>query len=131
MENFCKRATSEERAVLQRYVNKYKYFYGIYILWCFFTTAFVISGPLYSSQMFPTHAIYPFSVKDQPLRAITFLHQSLVGFQVSSGMSIDIQAAIIMRYAAARFELLTCRLRKSKTGCEFNGCVKEHNQLLR
>ncbi|KOX74109.1 hypothetical protein WN51_14189 [Melipona quadrifasciata] len=131
MENFCKRATKTERMVLERYVEKYKYSHGIYILWCFLTTVFVICGPLYSSQTFPTHAIYPFSVKHQPLKSLIFFHQSLVGFQASSGMGIDIQVALLLRYATARFELLGMQLHNVRSNSEIDACIKKHIELLR
>ncbi|XP_068972063.1 odorant receptor 13a-like [Bombus flavifrons] len=131
MENFCKHATKTERMVLERYVDKYKYFHCIYILWSFITTAFVICGPLYSSQTFPTHAIYPFSTKHQPYNSLIFFHQSLVGFQASSGMGIDTQVALLLRYATARFELLGIQLRNAKTNSELNVCIQKHIELLR
>nr|XP_012152350.1 PREDICTED: uncharacterized protein LOC105664057 [Megachile rotundata] len=131
MEDFCKRATSSERIVLQRYVDRYKYFHGVYTLWCFLTTMFVISGPLYSPQTFPTHAIYPFPVEHQPLKCLIFFHQSLVGFQASSGMAIDAQVALLLRYTAARFELLAMQLHAATSDRELNACIKVHSELLR
>ncbi|CAK9821662.1 Odorant receptor 13a, partial [Anthophora retusa] len=131
LENFCKRANLKEKVVLQRYVDRYKYFHGIYILWCFLTTLFVISGPLYSPQTFPTHAIYPFKVNHVLLKTIIYFHQSLVGFQASAGMAIDTQVAFLLRYAAARFELLGNEMRNAKTDCEFNACIEKHIELLR
>lgn len=131
MENFCKDARDEEKVILQRHVDKYKHAHGFYILWCFLTTVFVISGPLYSPQEFPTHAKYPFPVERQPLRSIIFLHQSLVGFQVSSGMAIDVQVALLLRYTAARFEILATRLERVKSESELDACIREHVNLLR
>ncbi|CAK9817923.1 Odorant receptor 67a [Anthophora quadrimaculata] len=131
MENFCKRANLKEKVVLQRYVDRYKYFHGIYILWCFLTTLFVISGPLYSPQTFPTHAIYPFKVNHVLLKTIIYFHQSLVGFQASAGMAIDTQIAFLLRYAAARFEILGNEMRNAKTDCKFNACIETHIEILR
>nr|XP_031838282.1 odorant receptor 4-like [Nomia melanderi] len=131
MENFCKDATDEERVILQCHVNKYKHAHGFYTLWCFLTTMFVISGPLYSPREFPTHAKYPFPVERQPFRSIIFLHQSLVGFQVSSGMAIDVQVALLLRYTAVRFEILAMRLERAKSESELNACIREHVNLLR
>ncbi|XP_078046903.1 odorant receptor 13a-like [Augochlora pura] len=131
METFCKHATKEENVVLQRYVDRYKYSHGIYTAWCFLTTVFVISGPLYSPQEFPTHAKYPFSVERQPLRSILFLHQALVGFQASAGMAIDAQVALLLRYATARFEILGKQLDKARSESELNACIEKHTDLLR
>lgn len=131
MEDFCRKASKTERLVLQRYVDKYKHVHSIYTLWCFLTTAFVICGPLYSPQPFPTHAIYPFAVSHQPLKSIIFLHQVIVGFQASAGMAIDTQIALLLRYTAARFEILGIEMRNTKSNCNFNACIKKHNELLR
>ncbi|XP_053997413.1 uncharacterized protein LOC128886498 isoform X1 [Hylaeus anthracinus] len=131
LEDFCKRATKEERIVLQRYVDRYKCFHGVYIFWCFITTAFVIAGPLYTPQTFPTHAKYPFPVERQPLKSIIFLHQSLVGFQASAGMAIDAQVALLLRYVSARYELLTILLREVKSDGELNDWIRKHVELLR
>lgn len=131
MENFCKQATNEEKIILQRYVDRYKYFHSFYILWSFLTTIFVICGPLYTVQTFPTHAIYPFSVRRHPYKSLIFFHQSFVGFQVSSGMAIDTQIALLLRYAAARFEILGIEFNNTKSDGEFDACIEKHNELLR
>ena len=131
MENFCKQATNEEKIILQRYVDRYKYFHSFYILWSFLTTIFVICGPLYTVQTFPTHAIYPFSVRRHLYKGLIFFHQSLVGFQVSSGMAIDTQIALLLRYATARFEILGIQFNNAKSDGEFDACIEKHNELLR
>ncbi|XP_026294942.1 uncharacterized protein LOC102654452 [Apis mellifera] len=131
MENFCKQATNEEKIILQRYVDRYKYFHSFYILWSFLTTIFVICGPLYTVQTFPTHAIYPFSVRRHLYKGLIFFHQSLVGFQVSSGMAIDTQIALLLRYATARFEILGIQFNNAKSDGEFDACIKKHDELLR
>ncbi|XP_043803347.1 uncharacterized protein LOC122720616 [Apis laboriosa] len=131
MENFCKQATNEEKIILQRYVDRYKYFHSFYILWSFLTTIFVICSPLYTAQTFPTHAIYPFSVRRHPYKGLIFFHQSFVGFQVSSGMAVDTQIALLLRYAAARFEILGIQFSNAKSDGEFDACIEKHNELLR
>ncbi|XP_043251698.1 uncharacterized protein LOC122396965 [Colletes gigas] len=131
MEDFCKRATKDEKLVLQHHVDKYKCFHGVYTFWCFMITMFVISGPLYTPQTFPTHARYPFSVERQPIKSIIFLHQSLVGFQASAGMAVDAQFALLMRYVTARFELLAVQLRAAKSDRDLNDCIESHGKLLR
>lgn len=131
LETFCERATADERIVLQRHVDRYKCFHCVYTLWCFITAAFVISGPLYSLQTFPTHAKYLFAVERQPLKSIIFLHQSLVGFQASAGMAIDAQVALLLRYVAVRFEILALQFRKVKCNRELDECIRTHAEILR
>ncbi|KZC06047.1 hypothetical protein WN55_07133, partial [Dufourea novaeangliae] len=130
MENFCKYATEEDRIVVQRHMDSYKYSHVVYAIWCFLTCLFVVSGPLYSPQMFPTLAIYPFPVEYQPMKSIIFFHQILVGCQATAGMAIDAQIALLLRYATVRFEILAIQLRKAKSGQDLNACIREHVKLL-
>ncbi|XP_076237905.1 uncharacterized protein LOC143181408 [Calliopsis andreniformis] len=131
MECFCKYATTEETATLQRHVDRYKSYHIVYTLWGFLTCIFVISSPLFLPQTFPTHAKYPFPVEEQPLKSFIYLHQSLVGFQCSGGMAIDGQVALLLRYVVARFEILGMRLSRVQNQRELDDCIRTHSQLLR
>ncbi|CAK9817921.1 Odorant receptor Or2 [Anthophora quadrimaculata] len=52
-------------------------------------------------------------------------------FQASAGMAIDTQIAFLLRYAAARFEILGNEMRNAKTDCKFNACIETHIEILR
>ncbi|XP_076682513.1 uncharacterized protein LOC143376271 [Andrena cerasifolii] len=131
MECFCKRTTTQERDILQRHIDKYKYYHATYALWGVLTAAVVVSGPLFMPQTFPTPAVYPFPVERQPLKSFIFFHQSLVGFQAFAGMAIDAQVALLLRYAAARFEILMVELNEAETNRELDACIRKHQKLLR
>lgn len=91
----------------------------------------VICSPLYTYQRFPTNAKYPFSVDHSPIREIIFLHQTLVGLQVSAGMCIDCQLAALLWYVGAKFEVLSKNIRGFKKVKELNACLKKHQEILR
>ncbi|XP_072742528.1 odorant receptor 49a-like isoform X1 [Anoplolepis gracilipes] len=131
METFCKQADDKKNITLQRYVDDYKCAYGTYTLWCYLTAIGVICGPLFLPQQFPTDAKYPFPVVHHPVKSIIYLHQSLVGLQVSAGMCIDCSIAILLFYSAARLELLAQKIRSVKTECELDACIKLHDEILR
>ncbi|KAF3054643.1 Odorant receptor 326 [Nylanderia fulva] len=131
MEMFCKQADDKTSITLQRYVDDYKYTYGTYTLWCYLAAIGVICGPLILPQQFPTDAKYPFSVEQQPVKSIIYLHQSLVGLQVSAGMCIECSIAMLLFYSAARLELLIQKMRNVETECELDACIKLHNEILR
>lgn len=130
METFCKEANEKTNIILQHYVDKHKYIYGIYTLWCYITAIGVICGPLILPQEFPTHAKYPFSVKHS-LKIIIYLHQSLVGLQASAGMCITCNIAILLFYSAARLELLAQKIRNVKNENELDACINLHGEILR
>lgn len=131
METFCKEADEKTNVTLQRYVNKYKNFYGTYTLWCYITATGVICGPLFLPEEFPTHAKYPFSVERNPIKSIIYLHQSLVGLQVAAGMCIDCNISLLLFYSAARLELVNQKIRNVKTENELDACIKLHDEVLR
>ncbi|XP_017758945.1 PREDICTED: odorant receptor 22c-like [Eufriesea mexicana] len=81
--------------------------------------------------MFPTYAIYPFTVSYQPLKSIIFFHQIIVGLQASASMAIDAKIAFLLRYVTARFEILGNEIRNAKSMYKFNTCMKKYNELLR
>lgn len=130
MEDFLKSAEPHERKVLQNYVDRTLTFHLLITVVNYFTTIGVICGPLFLPQEFPTNAVYPFSMDSRLIKYAVYLHQSFVGFQCSTGATIDCQTALMLWYAGARLELLTHRL---KNVSDFNGfrCfVQQHQRLL-
>ncbi|KAL2723662.1 odorant receptor 67c-like [Vespula maculifrons] len=131
LEKSCKIETSQEKVVFERYINKCKYIHLLYTSLCYLTAIIVICSPLYTYQRFPTNAKYPFSVDHSPIREIIFLHQTLVGLQVSAGMCIDCQLAALLWYVGAKFEVLSKNIREFKKVKELNACLKKHQEILR
>lgn len=131
METFCKQANEKTNVMLQQYVDKYKCIYGIYTLWCYFTSIGVICGPLLLLQQFPTHAKYPFSVEQYPTKSLIYLHQSIVGLQASAGMCIEVNIAMLLFYSSVRFDLLGQKIRNVTNEHELDKCIQLHNEILR
>ncbi|XP_015182349.1 PREDICTED: odorant receptor 43a-like isoform X1 [Polistes dominula] len=131
LENSCKTDNKEEKIILQKYTDKCKYVHAIYTSLCYLTAIIVICSPLYTNQKFPTNAKYPFPVDHSPIREIIFLHQSLVGLQVSAGMCIDCKLAALLWYVAVKFELLSRDIREFKNMQELNACITRHQEVLR
>ncbi|XP_011864906.1 PREDICTED: uncharacterized protein LOC105560404, partial [Vollenhovia emeryi] len=106
METFCKQADEKTNITLQHYVDKYGRIYGSYTLWCYLTAI------------------------EHPIKSIIYLHQSLVGLQVSAGMCIDCNIAILLFYSAARLELLAQKFRNVKNETELDACITLHVEIL-
>lgn len=130
MEIFCTQADEKTNITLQYYMDKYKYIYGFYILWCYMTSIGVICGPIVLPQELPCPAKYPFSLT-QPIKSILYLHHTLVGMQAAGGMSIECSIALLLIYSAARFELLVEKIRNVKNENELDACIKLHDEILR
>lgn len=131
MTAFCENANLYERCVLQRYVNKYYTFYGVSAVWFYMTACMMVLGTLVISEPFPTNAAYPFPVNFEPVRSIVFVHQALVGVQVASHVCVSIFCALLLLFAAARFEILMLELRAIKDIGALIECVKRYYTLKR
>ncbi|XP_043497775.1 uncharacterized protein LOC122521260 [Polistes fuscatus] len=131
LENSCKTDINGEKIILERFIDKCKYVYVIYMSLCYLTAIIVICSPLYTTQKFPTTAKYPFVVDYSPIREIIFLHQSLVGLQVSAGMCIDCKLAALLWYVVAKFEVLSKDIREFKNMEKLNACIMRHQEVLR
>ncbi|KAF3430449.1 hypothetical protein E2986_11515 [Frieseomelitta varia] len=131
MKSCCEKGNSHERRVFQQYVDKYAMYYVASAAWFYCTATTVLIGTLFIPDPFPTMAEYPFPVDSEPIRSIIFLQQSLVGFQCSSAMCINIFCALLMLFAAARFEILMNEMRTDNNVALFVKHVKKYYALKR
>lgn len=130
MENFCQLLKPHEEATIQQYIDKCVYFYGGSMLWIYLSAVFVITGPVTLDQPFPTNAEYPFVVYQQPLKSIIFVHQSIVCFQASAQLCMNIFMALLLWTTSARFELLVKELRTVTNVHGLVQCIRQHQRLL-
>ncbi|XP_076621668.1 uncharacterized protein LOC143342071 [Colletes latitarsis] len=105
------KAKRYDKYVYQQYVKKYSTFYGMSSMWFYMTATTLIAGTLFISEPFPMNAEYPFSVDYEPLKTAIFLHQALVCMQCAAHVCINMLGAMLLFFAAARFEILMKELR--------------------
>ncbi|XP_043251705.1 odorant receptor 4-like [Colletes gigas] len=105
------KAKRYDKYVYQQYVRKYSTFYGMSSMWFYMTATTLIAGTLFISEPFPMNTEYPFSVDYEPLRTAIFLHQALVCMQCAAHVCINMLGALLLFFAAARFEILMTELR--------------------
>ncbi|CAK9817927.1 hypothetical protein ANTQUA_LOCUS9603 [Anthophora quadrimaculata] len=127
----CVTAKPYERDVFQRYVDKYSLFYALCSTWFYLTAIIMILGCLVISEPFPTNAVYPFPVNFEPLRSIIFIHQTIVGIQVSAHAATSVLVALLLLFVTARFELLMMELRNVEDNETLIKCMKKYFVLRR
>lgn len=127
----CEKAKSYEREVFQRYVKKYSMFYGMSAAWFYATAISMVVGTLVVSEPFPTNAVYPFLVNFQPVKGIIFVHQALAGVQCAAHVCVSIFFALLLLFAAARFEILMIELRTVTDIAGLIRCVRKYGTLRR
>lgn len=131
MITFLKEANGLERKVVQYYANKHAILHVALSVGCLLTALNFVCGPFLLSTSLPTDAKYPFSVNSSLVRCVLYLHQSIVAFQVSSGMIIDCLCASLLWYTAARFKLLAKNFRDVKNKNDLFQCIRQHQHLLK
>lgn len=131
MEEFVRSCRDAERRVLQSYVDKCWKFYAAVTVMNYLASVPVIFGPfVFPHQRMPTFAVYPFSIDSGMSMYLVFIHQSIVGFQTSAGLTIDCQVALMMWYAGARLEILAEEMKNSCSLRDFGWFVRKHQRLL-
>ncbi|XP_017787376.1 PREDICTED: uncharacterized protein LOC108570100 [Habropoda laboriosa] len=127
----CETAKPYERDVFQRYVDKYSLFYVTCSSWFYLTAVIMVLGSRIISDPFPTNAVYPFPVNFEPLRSIIFMHQSFVGIQCAAHTSMNVLTALLLLFAAARFEILMMELRNVSDIETLIKCMKKYSIVRR
>lgn len=131
MENFCALIKAHEEAIVQRdYIDKCANFYGFCIT-SFYTSLFALFvGPILLDEPLPAPADFPFDASRQPLRAITYMHQIVVGLQIAAHLCVNAFMALLLWLASARFKLLIEDLRTITNIYDFMKCIEKHQLLL-
>ncbi|XP_011136782.2 odorant receptor 49b [Harpegnathos saltator] len=132
MENFCSLIEPHEEAIVQRnYIDKYASFYGLCIASFYMTLFALFAGPIVLDQPLPVLADFPFDASRQPLRAITYVHQIVVGLQIAAQLSVNAFMALLLWLTSARFKLLTEDIRAITNIYDFIKCIEKHQHLLK
>lgn len=96
------------------------------------TTAIGVAvGPLFLPQPFPTEVRYPFDALQQPIRTVVYAHHIMVAIQSAMQVSANTFPALLLWFVAARFDILSMRLRMVTDVKELIRCTREHYKLLR
>jgi len=132
MEHNFECAETYEKKLYQRYVDKCAKFYGVIAAIVFFGGWLSIIAPfIEADQIFPTDAKYPFDVEDEPVKTIIFLHQFLAVWQCSCTVCLCSFVALLLWFAAARFEILSQQFRTVTDIDGITVCVRQHMKVLR
>lgn len=132
MENFCALIEPHEEAIVQRkYIDKYASFYGFCIASFYMTLLALFVGPIVLDQPLPAVVDFPFDASGQPLWAITYAHQIIVGLQIAAHLSANAFMALLLWLASARFKLLIEDIRRITNIYDFAKCIEKHQHLLK
>ncbi|XP_076283487.1 uncharacterized protein LOC143210479 [Lasioglossum baleicum] len=114
-----------EREVYQRYMRKYSPFYGVSTGWNALSAFFVMIGPFVTGQPFPMAAEYPFPVDHEIVRSTIYLQHSYVCVQCMCTLNSNMMAAILILFAAGRFEILMIDVRAASSIDDLRNCIEQ------
>ncbi|XP_019700415.1 uncharacterized protein LOC105190676 [Harpegnathos saltator] len=131
LENYCKRAKPEEKAVFHHYIDSCKLIYVGSMCAFTITGLLIIISPLVEPHPFPIDIEYPFDVDYQPMKTIIYLHHILLLYQSYAQVCSNIFVALLLWFISARCDILSGRFRAVTKFEELRACLIEHQELLR
>ncbi|XP_031370442.1 uncharacterized protein LOC102680361 isoform X2 [Apis dorsata] len=97
--------------VLCMYVKKCNIFYGGTIILTYGAATVFVLGPTFLPISFPWETEYPFQINDTS-RNIIYIHQFFFTYQCAAHICLSLFGALLLWFAAARFECLVEELQK-------------------
>ncbi|XP_016772783.1 uncharacterized protein LOC726834 isoform X2 [Apis mellifera] len=97
--------------VLCIYVKKCNIFYGGTIVLTYGAATVFVLGPTFLPISFPWETEYPFQINDTS-RNIIYIHQFFFTYQCAAHICLSLFGALLLWFAAARFECLVEELQK-------------------
>nr|XP_033339133.1 uncharacterized protein LOC117227742 [Megalopta genalis] len=131
MTNYLDKAKSHEMAIFQRYVDKYSTYHGTSTLVPYFCAVLIVVATLFLEQPFPVISEYPFRVDYEPIRTIIFLNHSFVALQNISCVNLNSLTALLLLFAAARFDIFMSHLEMADTVADLKECMNMYGDVKR
>ncbi|XP_076656605.1 uncharacterized protein LOC143361246 [Halictus rubicundus] len=131
MTDYLEKAKLYEMAIFQRYVDTYSPFHGISTIGYYVAAAVVVVTTWFSDQQFPVLCKYPFRVDYEPVTTVIFLNHAFLAFQNVSSVSLNTLTAMLVLFAAARFDIVMLELQSAVTVADLKECVKKYREVKR
>ncbi|XP_076657405.1 uncharacterized protein LOC143361699 [Halictus rubicundus] len=131
MTDYLENAELYEMAIFQRYVDTYSPFHGISTIGFYVAASVVVFITFFTDQQFPVLCRYPFRVDYEPVMTAIFLSHAFVAFQNVSTLSLNTLTAMLILFAAARFDIVMLELQSAVTVADLKECVKKYREVRR
>ncbi|XP_033349667.1 uncharacterized protein LOC117233451 [Bombus vosnesenskii] len=124
-------AQNFERDIFMAHIVKYNIIYVGYVVAIYATLTFFIFGPLVLPIPTLVEVEYPFQVNYTPVNFIIYLHHSSACLAVTAHLCIGVFGALLMWFAAVRFECLVVEIQKTTNIRMLVVCIKKQLHLRR
>lgn len=120
-----------EREIFIAHIVKCNVLYSAYVVAVYTSLTFFMFGPLVLPIPTLVNVEYPFEVNYTPVNIIIYLHHSSVCLTVTAHLCIGVVGALLMWFAAARFECLVVEIEKITNIRMLIVCIKKELFLRR
>lgn len=120
-----------EREIFIAHIVKCNVLYSAYVVAVYASLTFFMVGPLVLPIPTLVNVEYPFEVNYIPVNIIIYLHHSSVCLTVTAHLCIGVVGALLMWFAAARFECLVVEIGKITNIRMLIICIKKELFLRR
>ncbi|XP_060831775.1 uncharacterized protein LOC132916047 [Bombus pascuorum] len=120
-----------ERDIFIAHIVKYNIIYVGYVVAVYASLIFFIIGPLVLPIPTLVEVKYPFQVNYTPVNFIFYLHHSSMCFTATAHLCIGVFGALLMWFAAARFECLVVEIQKTTNIRMLVVCIEKQLHLRR
>ena len=131
MLNCVKKAQQYERKIYRKLIAKYSIFFGSSMVCTYLTSTAFSIGPAFMSTYFPCDAEYPFRVNYTAVNVIIYMHQVILSYQCAAHICLSIFGALLLSFAAARFECLAIELKRTTSISMLIVCIKKQLHVRR
>lgn len=128
---FIEEANQYEREIFCKYIEKCGKFCGVSIACMYMTAVCFALGPVFLPINFPLETEYPFRVNYTPVNIIVYMHQAFLNFQGVAHICLSMMGALLLWFAAARFECLAMEFQNCVNIPTLILCVKKQLRLRR
>ncbi|KYN43220.1 Odorant receptor Or2 [Trachymyrmex septentrionalis] len=131
IEKFVKVSKNYEKAVLQKYMNRYGTFISTVAISFVMAGITVICAPMFLPLEFPIDVWYPFSTKPPLLKFILYFMQIFVITHTVFCIGVDVMIAVILFYSSAKLEILTFEIQRTTNEIHLISCIRKHQEITK
>ncbi|KAF3054641.1 Odorant receptor 386, partial [Nylanderia fulva] len=130
VKDFFRTSNDNERAILQKYVERYFYFFTfVLICHCLVVIAFSC-GPIFLSTKFPLEVWYPFLTESPTVIYILYILHMHIIIKAGFNFIVNFTFAMFFMYSSARLEMLCLKIQNAKNKRQIILCIKDHQKII-
>jgi len=131
IEKSAKISKNYEKAILQKYINRYVMFITTVAISFIIAGITVVCAPMFLPLEFPIDMWYPFSTLRLYQKCILYIMQIFAAAYTAFCFGTDIMVAVILFYSSAQLEILTFEVQHATNEIHVISCIRKHQEIIK